>query len=147
MQQIDEKLISRNDLIEKIKTVLNITGALTEEDLFDLINSLPVVGTTEVSSDSKMDKDILYAIINHYGKPAQTLMLFEEMAELMKEICKNNRGEENRDAITEEFADVQIMLEQVKLMYEINKNQVDKVIEEKLDRTITRIGYKSIFKG
>ena len=47
------------------------------------------------------------------GPDAQTLMAFEEMAELQKELCKHARGKHNRSAVAEEIADVQIMLEQM----------------------------------
>jgi len=40
----------------------------------------------------------------------QYIMLFEEMAELTKEISKHMRGKQNQTEIAEEIADVQIML-------------------------------------
>ena len=40
-------------------------------------------------------------------------IFFEEMSELQKELCKHDRGKDNREAIAEEIADVQIMLEQM----------------------------------
>lgn len=43
-------------------------------------------------------------------------MLLEEMAELQKEICKAWRGKDNEVEIAEEVADVEIMLEQIKLI-------------------------------
>ena len=48
--------------------------------------------------------------LNKWGAEAQTLMVFEEMAELQKELCKHTRGRDNREAIAEEIADVQIIL-------------------------------------
>ena len=48
---------------------------------------------------------------------AQTLMVFEEMAELQKELCKAARGKDNREQIAEEIADVEIMLEQMKVLH------------------------------
>ena len=53
-----------------------------------------------------------------YGAEAQTRMVFEEMAELQKELCKNARGADNVDAIAEEIADVQIMLEQMIVLHD-----------------------------
>ena len=55
--------------------------------------------------------------LNHFGKQSQILMLFEEMAELQKEICKNSRGRNNFYDIAEEIADVQIMLEQMIILF------------------------------
>lgn len=91
-----------------------------------------------------MNRNILHAAIKAYGKESQTLMFFEEVAELEKEICKNNRGKDNLDAITEEIADVEIMLEQIKIMYDVPRSQVDLVIHDKLERLKKRIGYHSI---
>lgn len=54
----------------------------------------------------------------HYGAEAQTLMMFEEMSELQKELCKRSRGADNIDAIAEEIADVEIMLEQMKILHD-----------------------------
>ena len=43
-------------------------------------------------------------------------MMFEEMAELQKELCKNARGKDNRAEIAEEIADVHIMLDQMEIL-------------------------------
>lgn len=63
------------------------------------------------------EKTVFQTAIEQYGNYAQTLMLFEEMSELQKEICKNYRGKDNREQIAEEIADVEIMLAQVKMIY------------------------------
>lgn len=61
-----------------------------------------------------IDTKKLYRLaISTFGPDAQTLMMFEEMSELQKELCKHARGKNNREAIAEEIADVQIMLEQM----------------------------------
>ena len=48
--------------------------------------------------------------LNKWGAEAQTLMVFEEMSELQKELCKRARGKDNREAIAEEIADEQMMI-------------------------------------
>ena len=53
-----------------------------------------------------------------YGAESQTLMLFDEMSELQKELCKHARGRRNRIEIAEEIADVQIMLEQMIMLHD-----------------------------
>ena len=53
-----------------------------------------------------------------FGAAAQTRMVFEEFSELQKELCKNARGKDNTLEIAEEIADVQIMLEQMILLYD-----------------------------
>lgn len=86
-----------------------------------------------------MNVNILEKAIEKYGKTAQTLMFFEEVAELEKELCKNNRGEDNITQITEEIADVLIMLEQVKMMYGIESDFIDYFIDFKLERLEKRM--------
>lgn len=78
-------------------------------------------------------------LIDHYGHESQKMMLLEEMAELQKEICKEFRGELNKDAITEEVADVLIMLEQVQMMYDISDIKLLEITSEKLVRQLRRI--------
>lgn len=78
-------------------------------------------------------------LIDHYGHESQKMMLLEEMAELQKEICKEFRGELNKDAITEEVADVLIMLEQVQMMYDISDIRLREITSEKLVRQLRRI--------
>ena len=78
-------------------------------------------------------------LIDHYGQESQKMMLLEEMAELQKEICKEFRGELNKEAITEEVADVLIMLEQVQMMYDISDIRLLEITNEKLVRQLRRI--------
>lgn len=78
-------------------------------------------------------------LIDHYGQESQKMMLLEEMAELQKEICKEFRGELNKEAITEEVADVLIMLEQVQMMYDISDIRLLEIANEKLARQLRRI--------
>ena len=56
--------------------------------------------------------------IHTFGEEYQEEVAVEEMAELTKEICKNWRGKDNRAAIAEEIADVTIMLEQLRIIFE-----------------------------
>jgi len=49
-----------------------------------------------------MDEQRIYrAALAAWGADAQTLMVFEEMAELQKELCKAARGRDNREQIAE----------------------------------------------
>lgn len=67
------------------------------------------------------EKDILRAAIAKYGKQSQMLMVLEEMSELQKEICKAFRGNDNAEEIADEVADVEIMLDQLKIMFQIER--------------------------
>lgn len=77
---------------------------------------------------------------------AQIIKCVEEMSELTKELCKfvNNKNvkknisEENMDNISEEIADVFIMLEQM-LIYFGCKDNVERIINEKIERTKKRL--------
>lgn len=55
--------------------------------------------------------------ITTFGPDAQQKMLLEEMAELQKEVCKWWRGAANINEIAEEIADVQIMLDQMMILF------------------------------
>lgn len=73
-----------------------------------------------------MINPILKRALDTWGKEAQMLMVVEEMSELMKEILKNiNRKKNNIAEIIEETADVEIMLEQLKANYNIEKQVSD----------------------
>lgn len=79
--------------------------------------------------------------LEKWGAQKQTTKLFEEMAELQKELCKNTFGSDNQDQIAEEIADVTIMLEQMILLHDCEQ----KVIawrKYKLTRLLDRIKNK-----
>ena len=64
-------------------------------------------------------RDTLRAAIKKWGNQSQLNMLHEEIGELMQAINKFNRSPKEwkkRDNLCEEIADVEIMLEQLKLM-------------------------------
>lgn len=73
-----------------------------------------------------------------WGAEAQTLMVFEEMAELQKELCKHARGKQNTAAIAEEIADVQIMLEQMVVLHDCAA-MVERIKQDKVLRLEERI--------
>ena len=62
--------------------------------------------------------ELLKTALSTYGAEAQTKMVFEEFAELQKELCKHSRGKQNREEIAEEIADVRIMLDQMAILHE-----------------------------
>ena len=85
---------------------------------------------------------LLDRAITTYGAPAQMDMAVEEMAELTKAICKVKRvscAAEAKAALenaVEEMADVQIMLDQLRLIF---ARSTDEVEEDKLRRLLARI--------
>ena len=74
------------------------------------------------SAVTKAEEVELYCdAIRKWGDQAQVMMVFEEMAELQKELCKNWRGRDNIEQIADEVADVEIMLAQLELIYDISE--------------------------
>ena len=63
-------------------------------------------------------REIYEMAIDQWGAAAQMLMAIEEMAELVKEICKVFRGRKDIRHIAEEQADVEIMMEQLRIIFE-----------------------------
>ena len=76
--------------------------------------------------------------IHTFGEEYQEEVAVEELSELIKEICKNWRGNDNRAAIAEEIADVTIMLEQLRIIFDVNAAVRD-FMDAKIERLHMRI--------
>lgn len=85
-----------------------------------------------------VQSDTYAEAVRTYGKQSQLVMAMEEMSELTKELSKNLRGAANAAALAEEIAGVEIMLEQLKIIY-CNRALVDRIRAEKLVRLSDRI--------
>ena len=81
-----------------------------------------------------IDKKLLKQALIKWGEPIQLIMVMEEASELTKEISKYFRGENNRKNIIEEVGDVYIMLEQMKIIFNINDNELDANINKKMKK-------------
>ena len=93
--------------------------------------------TADVVEERKM---IIYErAIEAYGKDMQLTVAVEELSELIKEICKNKRGVDNTDHITEEVADCYIMLKQIAIIFGIKHCDISAVVDEKLARLERRL--------
>ena len=89
-----------------------------------------------------MERRTFCAALYHYGGQAQITMVFEEMAELQDVLCKFLRGRVDGDTcanIAEEIADVEIMLEQMKMLFccaedvrSVRRRKVER-LKERLD--------------
>ena len=82
--------------------------------------------------------EICRAALEAFGERAQVTMAIEEMSELTKELCKRCRGRENVEAIAEEIADVEIMLQQLVMLFDC-AGQVETFRRYKLERLAERI--------
>ena len=75
-----------------------------------------------------------------WGAENQEKMVVEEMSELTKEICKHWRGRDNLDAIADEIADVTIMLEQLRMIYNLNDAVCAHMVTRRIAAEQNRLG-------
>ena len=80
----------------------------------------------------------LEAAVRKYGGKHQVLKAVEEMAELTQALMKNLDGAMNVGNVVEEMADVEIMLQQLRLIY-ANDLAVETQINLKLARLKARM--------
>ncbi len=89
-----------------------------------------------------MDLELCKMLVGKYGKK-QIVVCIEELGELQKELCKYLRkgytNDELKDNIVEEMADVYIMLEQMKIYFNINEDRIANEILNKNKRTELRL--------
>ncbi len=76
--------------------------------------------------------------IEKYGVDAQLKMLVEEVAELEDALMKYERGRCELEHVAEEIADATIMLEQARIMYDVNE-RVSEIMTEKCARLAERL--------
>lgn len=78
--------------------------------------------------------------IERFGPPNQMIKAIEEMSELTKVLAKIlvMGGEVSLDELIEEVADVTIMMEQLRLMYNIN-DEVCEMMDGKVKRLEGRV--------
>lgn len=109
---------------------------------------------TRQSSQADSFRHMNSVIANEYGYNPQSRQLIEEMAELTQavnkfwrkdlecgkvEFSKELASGERYENIVEEIADVEILLDQMKLFLGIDAQEIDGVKGEKLKRQIERI--------
>lgn len=92
----------------------------------------------------------IHKIADNYGLKPQSDLLVEEMSELIKALSKYHRimntdyqkpskpisEEEITMNIAEEIADVEIMLEQVRYLFDIPYDTIEDIKEKKVKRTL-----------
>ena len=72
------------------------------------------------------------------GVLLQLIVALEELSEAQKEICKYLRDEGSAEHIAEEIADATIMLEQLRIIFDVNE-PVCRYMDEKVRRLEERI--------
>ena len=83
-------------------------------------------------------KDVYNKAKATWGIDAQVTKAVEELAELQKELCRFLIDDGNMEHITEEMADVEIMIEQMELIFG-NKEAVKAVKKAKIQRFSDRL--------
>lgn len=81
--------------------------------------------------DIMSEFEILTAAIRTFGEEAQEGVAVEECAELIQAISHKHRGREHN--VAEEIADVEIMLEQLKIINDC-REEVAEIHKQKIDR-------------
>lgn len=84
-------------------------------------------------------KDEKLKIINYYGIRNQLKKLSEEVYEFQEAVLMDDSGEEALKHIIEEYADVELVLEQFKEYYELNNVDIVEIKVKKAIRTLERI--------
>lgn len=84
------------------------------------------------------DKRIYSEALYKYGAKMQETVCIEELSELQKALCKHIRGNGSMTDIAEEIADVQIMLAQMILLFDL-ESSVEKWRDIKLERLRDRL--------
>ncbi len=82
---------------------------------------------------TEANDDLYSRAVNTFGETSRLILAIEEMSELTKELSKYIRGRQNIGGICEEMADVEIMLEQLKIVFR-NRAAVDYHRSQKLQR-------------
>lgn len=81
-------------------------------------------------------------ILRHYGIYNQTRQLMEECAELAaaaSHCLRSNGDPKDIKKLIEEFADVNVVFEQLKIAYNINSHAIDGMMRAKIERTNLRM--------
>ena len=90
-----------------------------------------LTGNTDLTVD-------LWQIIAHHGYANQKAKAIEEMSELQQALARDLEGRRDRDNLSEEMADVYIMLGQLELIYN-NHDDIVANVRMKLARTLEQV--------
>lgn len=88
--------------------------------------------------NAKTQADIIAAAVETYGYEDQMLQAIEELAELQRAITRAIKAPADRDNLHEEIADVEIMLMQLRTIFD--EKEIDEWKEYKMERLARRLG-------
>lgn len=103
--------------------------------------AIEALGKYPMSEEAREANAVFKDAISEFGEAAQVMMVFEEMSELQKELCKWLRSGKSPTLlhhIAEEIADVEIMLDQMKLVFHCT-SAVRGIRKKKIARLAGRI--------
>ena len=114
------------------------TGLLLKRLMKDINYITPVLNANQnVIKEEKMNtKQIYKKAIERWGEELQVGMLSEEIGELLIAVNKYRREatQKNRDNVCEELADVQIMMEQIEVLFKLDSHRIHEWYEMKLKK-------------
>lgn len=91
---------------------------------------------------TEKQKMVITDSIEYYGSDYQSTVAMEEASELIQAVSKIKRyglSEERKNHLTEEMADVLICIALLQKMYKVSDDELDKMLEEKIERLKNRI--------
>ena len=87
-----------------------------------------------ITDEQIKESKVLVGAIKKYGGKLQSVVAIEELSELQKEISKFIRCKGDILGLKEEIADVYIVLEQLKIIYNISDYDIDSYKKFKIDK-------------
>ena len=110
--------------LEKARELRDLNSCLVFRSNMETLRACIQIAV-EAPAMGKTGGEILLDALEHYGERAQVDMMLEEMAELSKALLKLRRSEKHEIVqallytrnVEEEIADVQIVLDQMKLLF------------------------------
>ena len=90
--------------------------------------------------------EVYRAAFDSYKSENQLIVAVEELSELQKELCKVLRGEGNSEALAEEMADVTIMMEQLRLLFDMDE-RIGEVMDRKIMRLSRNVESARVWRG
>ena len=131
-------VITKTDLINQIVELKpdfkSKISVLYSNSIADLKKELSGLKKAKNMSNNETIK----TLVEKFGDK-QVVVAIEELSELQKELCKHLRGKTNVDNITEEMADVHIMLSQMQILFKIDNATLSNEINKKIERTKERL--------
>lgn len=92
----------------------------------------------KMSTENLKEENLYQKAASLWGFEFQTRMMIEEMAELTTALCHISRNRGSIEAVMEEIADVEIVLNQMKIIFP----SIEAIKKKKLERLALRVDEK-----